>query len=266
MSRKMKLYVFDHKGAPDMPREARVCTGAPFDPTDIIPIPCMSFLIDHPDKGLILYDTGWSKSERHHRPWSIPEDMNVISRLAQLGHKPEDIKTLIMSHLHHDHSGYVEHFNNAEITVSDREFTGVAKLYALGMLQPHGGLYIGSDVQSWYDAKLNWKLLGDDEETVSIADGVELLHFGPGHSFGILCLVAHLPEHGTVVIAGDVIYCRENIGPPAYPPMVVYDLDGYKLAVDRLLGYVNKHKATIWYGHDTEQFDTLIKSTEGCYE
>jgi N-acyl homoserine lactone hydrolase len=265
MSREMKLYVFDNGKAPDTPRELLVNTGAPLDPTDINPIPCMSFLIDHPDAGLILYDTGWSRSERHHRPWSIADEKNVISRLAQLGYVPEDINILILSHLHHDHSGFVEHFKNARIIVSDREFTAVAREYALGHLQEHGGLYIKSDVDAWYSAGLNWDLVPDGETVVKVADGVELLHLGPGHCYGILCLAVHLPKSGTIVVASDVIYCQENIGTPAYPPRVMLDKDGYQRDIDAILDYVRAHDATLWFGHDMRQFNTLKKSTEGYY-
>jgi N-acyl homoserine lactone hydrolase len=261
----MKFYVFDNGGAPDMPREARVCTGAPFDPTDILPIPCMSFLIDHPD-GLILYDAGWSQSFRHVRPWSIPEEKSVLSRLKQLGLSPKDIKTVIMSHLHHDHSGYLEYFTNSEIIISEREFTGVAKLYALGQLQEHGGLYIKSDYEAWLKANLKWKLIGDDEKIYKVADGVELLHFGPGHSFGILCLLVKLPKTGNIIVAGDTIYCSDNLVPPMYSPMIVYDKQGYEKAIGELLVYQKKYNAQLWFGHDMDQFDSLIKSTEGYYE
>jgi glyoxylase-like metal-dependent hydrolase (beta-lactamase superfamily II) len=44
-----------------------------------------------------------------------------------------------MSHLHHDHSGYLEYFTDSEIIISDASSPGVAKLYALGQLQEHGG-------------------------------------------------------------------------------------------------------------------------------
>jgi hypothetical protein len=45
-------------------------------------------------------------------------------------------------------------------------------------------------------ANLKWKLIGEDEKIYKVADGVELLHFGPGHSFGILCLLVKLPKAG----------------------------------------------------------------------
>jgi N-acyl homoserine lactone hydrolase len=108
-SQYMKLYVMANGTAPDMPRESLVSSGAPVDPQDVVPIPIMTFLIEHPG-GLVLYDTGWSKPERSPRTWPISEDEMVLSRLGKLGIHPRDIRYVICSHLHIDHAGGLEDF------------------------------------------------------------------------------------------------------------------------------------------------------------
>ena len=89
----MKLYVMANGTAPDMPRESLVSTGAPVDPNDVVPIPIMTFLIEHPD-GLVLYDTGWSKLEHAPRPWPISDDEMVLSRLSKIGVQHRTFGTL----------------------------------------------------------------------------------------------------------------------------------------------------------------------------
>ena len=79
----MKLYVMANGTAPDMPREALVSSGQPVNQEAVVPIPIMTFLIEHPD-GLVLYDTGWSKLERSPRPWPISDEEMVETNSEQV--------------------------------------------------------------------------------------------------------------------------------------------------------------------------------------
>jgi N-acyl homoserine lactone hydrolase len=258
----MKLYVMANGIAPDMPREAIVSSGGPVDPKDVVPIPIVTFLIDHPD-GLVLYDTGWSKPERWPRQWSIPEDELVLSRLAKLCVRPEDIRYVICSHLHIDHAGGLEYFTSSEIIVSDAELTNVAKLYFLNQLSHP---YIRADVDEWIRVGLRWRLVGDEGNVVKFLDDVHLLSFGSGHSFGMLGLLIELPKTGNVILTSDAIYCKENMGPPVRLPGVIQDPEGYKKILNRILQIAGEYNAKLWYGHDMEQFNELIKSDEGYYD
>lgn len=258
----MKLYVMANGIGPDMPREAFISSGRPIDPKDVVPIPLMTFLIVHPD-GLVLYDTGFSKPERWPRQWSIPEDELVLSRLTKIGVCPEDIRYVVCSHLHIDHAGGLEYFTSSEIIVSDAELTNVAKLYFLNQLSHP---YVRADVDGWIRAGLRWRLVGDEGNVVKFLDGVHLLSFGSGHSFGMLGLLIELPKTGNVILTSDAIYCKENIGPPVRLPGVIQDPEGYKKTLNRILQIAGEYNAKLWYGHDMEQFNELIKSDEGYYE
>lgn len=258
----MKLYVMANGIAPDMPRESLISSGTPVDPQDVVPIPIMTFLIDHPD-GLVLYDTGWSKLERSPRSWPISDDEMVINRLNKIGVHPRDIRYVICSHLHVDHAGGLEDFIDSEIIVSDVELMNVAKLYFLNRLEPP---FIKADVDAWVRAGLNWRLVGDEGNIVDFLDGVHLLSFGSGHSFGMLGLLLELPKTGNVILTSDAIYCRENLGPPVRLPGVIRDPEGYKKTLNRILEIAEEYHAELWFGHDMEQFTTLVKSNEGYYE
>lgn len=258
----MKLYVMRNGTAPDMPKEARVSTGAPIDPTDVVAIPTMTCLIDHP-AGYVLYDTGWSDPSRWPMKFKVPEDEKILNSLARVGVKAEDIKYLICSHLHLDHSGSLELFPNAQIIVSDVEFTNVAKLYLLNKL---GTIYIKADVDQWVKQGLNWKLIDSEYEVVDFLDGIKLITLGSGHSFGMLALLVELPKTGNVILTSDAIYCTENVGPPIQLPGVIQDPEGYKKSLHFLLDLAKKYNAQLWYGHDMEQFNSLITSDKGYYE
>lgn len=257
----MKLYVMDG-GVGCTPREIVISTGAPIDPTDMVDIPTMMILIDHPD-GKILYDTGWSQAERDNFPFTIKEEENVLNRLKALGVEPDDIKTVIISHLHVDHAGYLEFFPNAEVIVSEPEFNEVMKLYNAGEL---GTPYNKLDADEWMRIGMNWKLIGDEGSVVPVADGVSVLSLGIGHAFGMLALLVELEKEGNVLITSDAIYCQENVGPPVKLPGGILDADGYIKSFNRIMEVAEEYNAKLWFGHDMEQFATLKKSTEGFYE
>lgn len=258
----MKLYVMANGTAPDMPREALVSSGLTVNSEDVVPIPIMTFLIEHPD-GLVLYDTGWSKLERSPRSWPISDNEMVLSRLDQIGVQPQDIRYVICSHLHVDHAGGLENFTESEILVSDAELTNVAKLYFLNQLTHP---FIKADVDAWIRAGLRWRLVANDEDIVEFLDGIHLLSFGSGHSFGMLGLLLELPKTGNVILTSDAIYCKENLGPPMRLPGVIRDPEGYKKTADRILQIAEEHNAELWFGHDMAQFDQLVKSDEGYYD
>jgi glyoxylase-like metal-dependent hydrolase (beta-lactamase superfamily II) len=258
----MKLYVMANGTAPDMPRESLVSTGAPLDPKDVVPIPIMTFLIDHPE-GLVLYDTGWSKLERAPRPWPIADDETVLSRLKKIGVRPQDIRYVICSHLHVDHAGGLEDFKKSEIIVSDVELTSVARLHFLNQVTPP---YIKADVGAWVRAGLKWRTVGDVGKIVKFLDGVYLLSFGSGHAFGMLGLLLELPKTGNIILTSDAIYCQENVGPPVRLPGIIRDPEGYKKTLNRILEIAQEYNARLWFGHDMAQFKTLVKSDQGYYE
>lgn len=100
----MKLYVMANGTAPDMPKESMVNSGAPVNPNDVVAIPIMTFLVEHPE-GLILYDTGFSQPGRYPRSWPIADNEMLLSRLSKIGVQPRDIRYVVCSHLHIDHAG-----------------------------------------------------------------------------------------------------------------------------------------------------------------
>ena len=99
---------------------------------DVVPIPIMTFLIDHPE-GLVLYDTGFSERSP---VMADSKDELVFNRLSQIGVRPRDIRYVVCSHLQIDHAGGLEYFPQSEIIVSDAELTNVARLYFLESTGP----------------------------------------------------------------------------------------------------------------------------------
>ena len=100
--------------------------------TDSLPI--YAWLIEHPE-GLIVVDTGETADvndsgyfPRWHpyfklglKEWVEPEE-EIGPKLEALGFSPDDVRWVIMTHLHTDHAGGLAHFPQSEILVHRSEF------------------------------------------------------------------------------------------------------------------------------------------------
>lgn len=97
-------------------------------------MPVYCILIDHPHEGLILWDTGCGTD--YPEVWG-PAMSDVFARVRyepqhelraavkMAGYDLEDIKTVIISHLHVDHAGGLDDFldrSDVEIWVHEKEF------------------------------------------------------------------------------------------------------------------------------------------------
>jgi glyoxylase-like metal-dependent hydrolase (beta-lactamase superfamily II) len=177
--------------------------------------------------------------------------------------RPEEIKYLILSHLHIDHAGNLEPFKNAEIYVSENEFLQVASLLLQNKLAVP---YQPDDVKAWAQEDYKWNFVKEQYEVVDFVPGVRFITLGPGHAFGILALLIQLPGAGNIILASDAIYSSINVGPPALPPGVIMDHAGWHKSFDFLQEKAKEYDAQLWYGHDMEQFNSLIKADDGFYE
>ncbi|MFH1092052.1 MAG: MBL fold metallo-hydrolase, partial [Pseudomonadota bacterium] len=86
----------------------------------------------HP-QGNVLFDTGpnpevfenpaaaWGGLARAFQPLGNSES-GVVGQLKKIGFSPEDIKYVVMSHLHFDHAGGNRFFTQAAFLVSAGEF------------------------------------------------------------------------------------------------------------------------------------------------
>lgn len=98
------------------------------------PLPIYAWLIEHPE-GLIVVDTGESSrvSEPGYLPrWhpyfrrgvraSVEPAEEIGPQLSALSFPPEDVRWVVLTHLHGDHAGGLLHFPRSEILVHRSEF------------------------------------------------------------------------------------------------------------------------------------------------
>lgn len=227
-------------------------------PTKWISIPVYCVLIDSPE-GKILYDTGchpeamrgyWPQGLRSIFPYFYNDNQLLAKQLELIHTKPEDIKTVIVSHLHLDHAGNLYQFRHADVFVHKKDYDYAKHLVESSSNPDDHGAYVKADLDIPAD-KLHF-VDGDRR----FCDGIELISL-PGHTPGILGLVAHLENEGTLIFPADALYTRENYGPPTKMSGIVYDSVSFRDSIEKIRVLQQKYNAKVMYSHDMSLFRTL---------
>jgi glyoxylase-like metal-dependent hydrolase (beta-lactamase superfamily II) len=211
-----------------------------------IPIP--AFLLTHP-RGNVLFDTGlhaagvsdpwgrWGGLNKALAPLLTPED-HIRHQLALLDVKPQDIRYVVNSHLHHDHSGGNEAFPTATFLVQRAEFAAIKDPHLVKTVG-----YLPADCT----LDVSYEMI--DGEHDIFGDGLLVLTPTPGHTPGHQSLRVTLPSGQRMVLAGDACYLRETLQHRRLPK-VVWDR---AMAVETLqqLGQLQAVPGTLFIpGHD----------------
>ena len=180
--------------------------------TEMIKSPIVCLLIEHPQLGRVLYDTGvddnWditgSALMKKHYPVSQSE--TIVSALSKLGLTPEDIDILVLSHLHFDHAGGLKFFagTRAARHVIVAEADAREAFYRVNLtLDGASGAYI---------KKLFSDLPGVAFEPMKgerrLADDL-VLFTQKCHTPGVIGMELHLKDKN-VIVTGDTLYTRES--------------------------------------------------------
>jgi N-acyl homoserine lactone hydrolase len=213
--------------------------------------PVWSALLRTPE-GNILFDTGIHPvhvSNPHATFGKPPPDREavamrvvmraedaIVSRLAAVGVKPDDIAIVVNSHLHFDHAGNNGAFPNAT-------FVAQAEHLAFAKGKPSfPGVY-------WDIAELRYQPVSG---RARVARGVEVVPT-PGHAPGHQSLVVDLAETGRVVLAGDAAFTRENVERGEIPAM---DQAAAKESVGLIRSLADGDLARVFTSHDAPAWAT----------
>ena len=247
-----KLYVFTSGSLGGFPKAALQIGGT----GNIDWAPVSFYVIKHP-KGNVMFDTGNNdKTITDPDGWWGPlakgfglkmtKDDAIPVQLAKIGLKPDDIKYVVVGHLHLDHGGNVGQFKNSTLVAQDDEFKAA--------WWPDVGYslyYIPGDFADTKNVK-TIRLNGDFD---LFNDGSVRLIRAPGHTPGSQFMVVKLPKTGTAILTSDVVYLQESLDKNLIPPIPGTQSpgDAYK-SYEKIRHIRDVENAKLFIGHDPELF------------
>jgi glyoxylase-like metal-dependent hydrolase (beta-lactamase superfamily II) len=166
-------------------------------------------VIEHPVVGPILFDSGCAQHAEEEWPeqaWDLfpltrYEDEHHLDRaLNAAGYGVDEIKAVVMSHLHLDHAGGLEHFRGTDVPVYAHEIEIKEHYYAVATKED--GAYLSNDLH-W---ELNWQPIHREE--VELFDGITVRNM-PGHSAGLLTMQVETRNSGHFMLTSDHYHVRE---------------------------------------------------------
>jgi len=196
-----------------------------------VEIPVTGGLIEMADGEHILFDTGMlpqdletgtGPSLERFRSMIVryrPED-DIRQRLAQLGRTVQDVRIVVNSHFHWDHSGGNRLFPHARFIAqaSEHRFACCPDPF---VARPYEASYFQCDIP--------YELIEGD---AVIKPGVATVTT-PGHTPGHQSLLVRLPSGRSLIFTGDAMLCPANLN-PALPPGNAHRTDDAVASITRL--------------------------------
>ena len=245
----MKLYLLD-LGHCDVDKGVVLTPGS--DRGVRIDIPIVGYLIEADSGERVLVDTGM-----HRKHIADPDatfggypfakaltpvmraEEDIVYRLEQLDLTPADIDILVCTHFHFDHAG-----NNADFIGS----RVIAQRDAYDWALAHPGAFPESE---WNPPGIEFELIDGDLE---LLPGISLLAT-PGHVPGHMSVVVRLPNNGTIVLAIDAIYTRENVETDNFQGQALPDAG--RESARRLMELAAAENGIVITGHDPDDWADL---------
>jgi glyoxylase-like metal-dependent hydrolase (beta-lactamase superfamily II) len=233
------------------------------------PLPIWAWAIEHPE-GVIVVDTGetarvmepgwfprWHPYFRTAVKFDVSPEQEIGPQLRERGIEPGDVRKVVLTHMHTDHSGGLSHFPDAEILVSSSEMRVASG--TMGKLRgflPHRWPH-------WFDPTTyepTGAPFGPFEESFPVTEAGDVV---------IVPTAGHTPGHVSVVLdegnravffAGDTSYDQSLMLEGAIDG-VCPDPEAARLTMERIRQLANERPTVYLPGHDPEAAERLDKRT-----
>lgn len=169
------------------------------------------YLIRH-GSDYLLWDTGISGDVLGKKVvdgvFTLTLKSRVVSQLARIGIKPEQIARVGISHYHDDHTGQLGDFAHATLLIGAGDF---AAIKAGNPNRPGWG----ATFKPWLDGAA--KVEGVEGDKDVFGDGSVVMLGMPGHTPGHHSLLVRLKGIGPVLLSGDQFHASESFAHDQVP-------------------------------------------------
>ncbi|MGW4033432.1 N-acyl homoserine lactonase family protein [Streptomyces sp. NPDC004838] len=152
----------------------------------------------------VVVDTGYSPELAARRGRTFLHDPMAL--LRQVGVDPAAVTDVVLTHLHYDHAGNLDHFPAARLHLHERELGPATGWHAHepAVSFAYEPDHVAAVGRARHEGRL--RLLEGD---TPLRDGIQLIHL-PGHTPGHMA-VRVLTRRGWVLLTGDAVHVHANL-------------------------------------------------------
>lgn len=213
------------------------------------------YVISHP-KGNLMWDAGLPEGlVGLPEPFTSPDGAFTVSRndsvtnqLASIGMKVDDIDFIALSHTHFDHTGHANVFAGSTWLVQQAEYDFITSEET----QKNN-----ADNYNAIKELQNTKKFSGDFDV--FGDGSVVIKSMPGHTPGHQVLYLDMPEHGPLLLSGDLYHFYENREHKRVPSFN-FDVDQTKASMAAFEAFAEEKGAKVYIQHAKGDFEKLPKA------
>jgi N-acyl homoserine lactone hydrolase len=228
------------------------------DAPELTTMPVPAFLVVHP-RGALLWDTGLgdqligrpsSETQRGIMGQAVTKPLK--EQLIAIGHPPEKINYLGLSHMHFDHVGNANDYARATWIVQRAERDSV---WGPAPLPAFANPASTAAFERLKNSKTQ-ELSGDHD---LFGDGVVVIKSTPGHTPGHQSLFVKLPRTGAIVLSGDLYHHQAERTLKKMPAREAAEgvTASSRAALER---FISASAAQLWIQHDPATWLRLKKA------
>ncbi|KAG7095019.1 hypothetical protein E1B28_005813 [Marasmius oreades] len=231
-------------------------------------VPSLCFLLQHEQHGKLLFDLGLRKHALGYPP-AMEDDLKLFAAecesdicdlLSQGGTQPTEIRTIIYSHLHFDHTGDLSPFPSAHLILGEHSKQLLASAYPIN---PKSRLNSIPSTQTVSYIEFT------DQDSQSLSFGASVLDFfndgslylldAPGHMLGHLNALVRVAPNSFVLLAGDACHNRAcyNPGVRLVSTENHHDIHVARETVDRIKRFHALDNVVVILSHERERLHEM---------